>query len=51
MIGAGGIGQALYQAQQLFFYQRMMMYLLITWLIVLSVDYVNDWLRRRLGKP
>ena len=50
MIGAGGIGQALFQAQQLFFYQRMMMYLLITWLIVLSVDFLSDRLRRRLGR-
>ncbi len=50
MIGAGGIGQALFQAQQLFFYQRMMAYLVITWLIVLAVDLLSDRLRRRLGR-
>jgi len=50
MIGAGGIGQALFQAQQLFFYQRMMAYLLITWLIVLAVDLFSDRMRRRLGR-
>lgn len=50
MIGAGGIGQALFQAQQLFFYQRMMAYLLITWLIVLLVDLLSEWLRRRVGR-
>ena len=50
MIGAGGIGQALFQAQQLFFYRRMMAYLLITWFIVLAVDLISDRLRRRIGR-
>ena len=49
MIGAGGVGQALYEAQQLFFYQRMMAYLLITWLIVLIVDHLSQRTRMRLG--
>jgi phosphonate transport system permease protein len=49
MIGAGGIGQALYNAQQLFFYNQMMAYVLITWAIVLLADVLSDWTRRRLG--
>jgi phosphonate transport system permease protein len=49
MIGAGGIGQALYQAQQLFFYRQMMAYLIITWIIVLAVDRMSEWTRRRAG--
>lgn len=48
MIGAGGIGQALYEAQQLFFYPRMMAYLIITWLVVLLVDALSQHTRRRL---
>lgn len=49
MIGAGGIGQALYNAQQLFFYDQMMAYVLITWAIVMLADALSDWTRRRLG--
>ena len=49
MIGAGGIGQALYQAQQLFFYRQMMAYLIITWVIVLAVDRMSEWTRRHAG--
>jgi phosphonate transport system permease protein len=49
MIGAGGIGQALYEAQQLFFYRQMMAYLIITWVIVLAVDRISEWTRKRSG--
>jgi phosphonate transport system permease protein len=49
MIGAGGIGQALFEAQQLFFYQQMMAYLIITWVIVLAVDRASERTRRRIG--
>jgi phosphonate transport system permease protein len=49
MIGAGGLGQALFEAQQLFFYQRMIAYLLITWALVLLVDRASEWTRRRFG--
>jgi phosphonate transport system permease protein len=49
MIGAGGIGQALYNAQQLFFYDQMMAYVLITWAIVMLSDALSDWTRQRLG--
>ena len=49
MIGAGGIGQALYDAQQLFFYNQMMAYVCITWAIVMLADVLSDWMRGRLG--
>ena len=42
-------GDQLYEAQQLFFYQRMVAYLLITWIIVLAVDRASAWTRRRIG--
>ena len=41
VIGAGGIGQALYNAQQLFFYREMMAYILLTWVMVTMVDFVS----------
>lgn len=47
MIGAGGIGQALYNAQQLFFYDQMLAYLLVTCLIVIVVDFTNSYVRER----
>ncbi len=47
LIGAGGIGQALYDAQQLFFYRQMLAYVLITWLLVSVVDASSERLRRR----
>ena len=49
MIGAGGIGQALYDAQQLFFYKQMMAYVLITWAIVMLSDGLSRWTRQRVG--
>ena len=45
MIGAGGIGQALFNAQQLFFYKTMVAYVLITWAIVLAFDILTERLR------
>lgn len=47
MIGAGGIGQALFLAQQLFFYKTMMAYVAITWIIVLAFDILGARLRGR----
>jgi phosphonate transport system permease protein len=47
VIGAGGIGEALYNAQQLQFYPRMLAYLCIIALMVLSVDQLSAALRRR----
>jgi phosphonate transport system permease protein len=47
MIGAGGLGQALFLAQQLFFYKTMAAYVAITWLIVLIFDTLGDRIRGR----
>lgn len=47
IIGAGGIGQALYYAQQLFFYKQMVAYVIITWALVMLMDLANSELRRR----
>jgi phosphonate transport system permease protein len=47
MIGAGGLGQALFLAQQLFFYKTMAAYVAITWLIVLIFDALGNRLRGR----
>jgi phosphonate transport system permease protein len=47
LIGAGGIGQALYDAQQLFFYRQMMAYILVTWVLVTIVDNASEATRRR----
>ncbi|HLI12914.1 MAG TPA: phosphonate ABC transporter, permease protein PhnE [Alphaproteobacteria bacterium] len=49
MIGAGGIGQALYNAQQLFFYDQMMAYVLITWAMVMLSDALSARTRRHFG--
>jgi phosphonate transport system permease protein len=49
LIGAGGIGQALYNAQQLFFYRQMVGYILITWVLVAAVDAASGAVRRRYG--
>jgi phosphonate transport system permease protein len=48
VIGAGGIGEALFNAQQLFFYKQMMAYIAITWLLVATVDFGSGFLRRRM---
>ena len=47
IIGAGGIGQALFNAQQLFFYKKMVAYVIITWALVILVDVANSQLRSR----
>ena len=49
MIGAGGIGQALYNAQQLFAYKQMMAYIFITWGIVLVSEWLSKVTRDRYG--
>ena len=48
VIGAGGIGQALFNAQQLFFYRQMTAYIAITWVLVGLVDYGSGFVRRRM---
>lgn len=47
LIGAGGIGGALYNAQQLLFYDQAFAYLLITWGMVMLMDLGNSWARKR----
>jgi phosphonate transport system permease protein len=49
MIGAGGIGQALYNSQQLMFYRQTLAYVLITGALVLVVDFANTQLRNHWG--
>jgi phosphonate transport system permease protein len=49
LIGAGGVGQALYEAQQLFFYKEMVAYVLVTWALVALSDWLGERLRLRLG--
>jgi len=48
LIGAGGIGQALYQAQQLFFYDQALAYVLVTAVLILAVDALGGRLRAQL---
>jgi phosphonate transport system permease protein len=50
MIGAGGIGGALFNSQQLFFYRETMAWILVTWLLVAMVDLAGSRVRRRLGE-
>jgi phosphonate transport system permease protein len=49
MIGAGGIGQALYDAQQLMFYRPMMAWLAITVVLIGCTDALSTLTRRRFG--
>ena len=49
LIGAGGIGQALYNAQQLFFYRTMMAYVILTWLMVMVFDALSTRIRTTYG--
>jgi phosphonate transport system permease protein len=47
LIGAGGIGGALFNAQELFFYPQMLAYVLLTCALVAALDYFSTRLRRR----
>src|SRR5262249_12651509 len=47
MIGAGGIGEALYNSQQLMFYDQTLAYVLLTGAVVILVDLANSQLRKR----
>ncbi len=47
MIGAGGIGQALFDSQQLMFYDQTLAYVIITWALVMLVDFANGQVRQR----
>jgi phosphonate transport system permease protein len=46
MISAGGIGQALFNAQQMFHYQEMTWYLAVTWALVMITDLINTRVRK-----
>src|SRR5258708_9670820 len=46
MISAGGIGQALFDAQQLFHYREMMWYLVVTWGLVMLTVLINTRVRK-----
>jgi phosphonate transport system permease protein len=48
MIGAGGLGQALYNAQQLLFYRQLATYVIVAVALVLAVDAAAAPLRRGL---
>lgn len=48
LIGAGGIGQALYNAQQLFFYDQALAYVAVTAVLILAVDALCSRLRAGL---
>jgi phosphonate transport system permease protein len=48
MIGAGGLGQVLYNAQQLLFYRQLATYVIVAVGLVLLVDAAASPLRRRL---
>ena len=47
IIGAGGIGEALFENQQLFFYHQMLSYLLVTLVLVGILDLASNRLRNR----
>jgi phosphonate transport system permease protein len=49
LIGAGGIGQALYDAQQLMFYRQMVAYILITWALIAALDRLSQSFRQKRG--
>lgn len=48
IIGAGGIGEALFHSMQLFFYREMMGYIVVTGLLVAAVDLTSSRLRKAL---
>ncbi|HXW61203.1 MAG TPA: ABC transporter permease subunit [Candidatus Acidoferrales bacterium] len=47
LIGAGGIGEALFDSQEMFFYRQMFAYLLITCLMIGTLDFLSTKLRKR----
>lgn len=48
MIGAGGIGQVIFNAQQLLFYHQLLAYVIVAVLLVVCGDVVSQALRARL---
>lgn len=47
MIGAGGLGQAIFNAQQLLFYRQLAAYVIVAVLLVLAIDAAGGGVRRR----
>jgi phosphonate transport system permease protein len=47
MIGAGGIGQAIFNAQQLLFYHQLLAYVIVAVALVVAGDVVSQAVRRR----
>jgi len=45
MVGAGGLGQAIFNAQQLLFYRQLAVYVLVAIVLVLLIDAGAGWLR------
>ncbi len=48
MVGAGGLGQAIFNAQQMLFYRQLSTYVLVAVALVLAVDALGAQLRGRL---
>lgn len=48
MIGAGGLGQAIFNAQQLLFYRQLSTYVIVAVALVLAIDGLGARLRARL---
>jgi len=49
LVGAGGIGQALYDALRLFQYGRSAMLILILLVTIVAIDALSGWARQRLA--
>ncbi|MDB5028508.1 MAG: phosphonate transporter permease [Candidatus Eremiobacteraeota bacterium] len=48
MVGAGGLGQRIFNAQELLFYHQLLAYVIVAVVLVLASDAVGEQLRRRL---
>ena len=48
MVGAGGLGQAIFNAQQMLFYRQLSSYVLVAIALVLCIDALSEKLRARL---
>jgi phosphonate transport system permease protein len=47
LIGAGGLGQAIFNAQQLLFYRQLASYVLVAVILVIVVDLLGARVRDR----
>ncbi len=48
MVGAGGLGQAIFNAQEMLFYRQLSSYVLVAVALVLAIDALGSHVRRRL---